>query len=204
MLLADYDHPYTVESSVYPVWQESLTSKRNFTRLHTALETMPNDNVSGIEKVAVNTDCSMIATKDSTRPRTVWIWPISSTVPQTVLNFREHVRQMLWHPSLPHVLLVLTNQREPLVYIWHDNGRAPAIGIIPLSASSKGAARLEGSWLPNKISGEHLFMMSSPEAFDIGSLDYRSDRVFFYSVLQEDVLMDEPSEHNMASDLTQT
>jgi hypothetical protein len=204
MLLASYYHPNTIENSIYPVWQESSTSERNFSRLHTALEAMPNDNVSGIEKVEVNADCSMIATKDSTRPRTVWIWPISSKVPQTVLNFREHVRQILWHPSLPHVLLILTSQKEPTVYVWHDQGIAPAIGVIPLSTSGNRATRFEGSWLPNEIAGRHLFMMSSPEAFDIGSLDGRGDRVFFESVLQKDFLINELSDPRMDTDLTPT
>jgi WD40 repeat protein len=162
--------------------------------MHTALEAMTNDSGSRIEKVAVNADCSMIATKDSTRPRTVWIWPIASPIPQTVLNFREHVKQILWHPTLPNVLLVLTSQKDPTVYIWYDQGAAPAIGIIPLSPSSKGSGRFEGCWLPNEISRRHVFMLASPEAFDVGFLDARRDGIFFESLLERDFLTDEPTE----------
>jgi hypothetical protein len=204
MLLASCDHPSTIETSIYPVWQESSTSGRNFSRLHTALEVMPSDSASGVEKVAVNSDYSMIATKDSTRPRTVWIWLIASPIPQIVLNFREHVKQILWHPALPNVLLVLTNQKEPIVYIWHDHGTAPAIGIIPLSANSKISGRFEGSWLPNHIDGRHLFMLTSPEAFDVGFLNGRNDGIFFESVLQRDFLIEEPPDSVTDAELTPT
>ena len=204
MLLASYDYPNTIETSDYPVWQESSTAERKFSRLTTALEATPSDNLSVVEKLAVNADCSLIATKDSSRPRRLWIWPVSSQVPLTVLNFREHVKQILWHPSLPNVMLILTSQKEPTVYIWHNQGIAPAIGIVPLSASHRGTGRFMGSWLPNETSGRHLFMMSSPDVFDIGSLEGKSDGVFFESVLQRDFLFDEPSNLDLSNDLTPT
>lgn len=192
MLLASHDHPSTIETSIYPVWQESSTLERNFSRLHTALEAMPHDSVAGIEKVAVNSDGTMIATKDSTRPRTAWIWTAASSIPQTVINFREQVKQILWHPTLPDVLLVITNQKDPTFYIWHDQSTAPAIGIIPLPAGGKGSARPEGIWLPNEVDGRNLFMLSSPEAFDVGFLHGRGDGVFFESILEREFLSEEP------------
>jgi hypothetical protein len=202
MLLASYDHSRTIEIYIYPVWQESSTPQRNFSRLHTALEAVPNDGVSGVEKVAVNVDCTIIATKDSTRPRTVWIWTTASSIPQTVINFREPVKQILWHPTLPNVLLVITNQKEPTVYVWRDQSTAPAIGIVPLPVGGKGSARFEGNWLPNAVSGRNLFMLSSPEAFDIGFLQGRSDGVFFESVLERDFLLEEPPDAAFDNELT--
>ena|SRR2546423_1814328 len=191
MLLASYEHPTTIEPSVYSVWQESSATERNFDRIYTAFEAMQNDSFAGVEKVAVNADCSMIATKDSVRPRTVWIWSISSTSPSTVLNFREHIKQILWHPSITSLLLILTVQKDPTFYIWHDKSTAPSIGVIDLSTSGKGAGKFEGFWLPIRIRGQQIFMMSTPDAFDLGFLKCWSDRVCLESVLQKNYLKEE-------------
>ena len=133
----------------------------------------------------------MIATKDAARPKAVWIWQKLSTELQTVLTFRENVWQLLWHPSLANVLVVITNQKEPTVYLWHDSTQAPSIGLIPTAAARRGASRLDGTWLPNEVSGRFLFLMSSLEAFDVGFMDAMANKVFFDSVLRVDILGDE-------------
>jgi hypothetical protein len=202
MLLASYGHPSTIEASIYPVWQESSMPARKFDRLHTALEAVPNDSVLGVEKVAVNADCTMIATKDSTRPTTLWIWTTTFSIPQTVISFREQIRQTLWHPKLPNVLLVITNQKEPTIYVWHGPSTAPAIGVIPLPSGGKGLARFEGIWLPNEVDGRHLFMLSSQEAFNIGFLHGSGDGVFFESVLEREFELEEPSHDALDNERT--
>ena len=136
----------------------------------------------------------MFATKDSTRPKTLWVWQTPSTAPYAVLNFRENVKQILWHPFLANVLVVVTNQKEPTIYVWHDCTHAPAIGSIPAAAAAKGACKFEGSWLPNQVADRYLFMMSSSDAFDIGFIEGKDGDVFFESILWNDFLRDEPSE----------
>ena len=173
------------------MWQESTTQGRAFTRPSTAFETVSNEKIPGIELIEVNADSSMIATKDAARPKAVWIWRNLSTELQTVLTFRENVRQILWHPSLANVLVVITSQKDPIVYLWHDLTQAPSIGFIPTAAASQGARRFEGTWLPNEVSGRFLFLMSSLEAFDVGFLDAKADEVFFDSILRVDILGDE-------------
>ena len=142
----------------------------------------------------------MIATKDATRPKIVWIWHKSSPSHHLVINFRENVKQVLWHPESSHVLLIITSQKDPIIYAWHDFNKPPAIGYAPLKSSGK----FEGSWLPNKLDGRHLFMMSSPEAFEIGFLEHKEDVVLFDSILRRDSFTDDPSELFEDSNLTPT
>jgi hypothetical protein len=194
ILLASYRHPEIVEPSLYPVWQESFTSSRVFTQPTNAFEALPNDKSLGVELIGINTDCSMIATKDGTRPKTLWVWQTPSTIPHAVLNFRENVKQILWHPLLANVLVVVTNQKDPTIYVWHDWTLAPAIGSIPAAAAAKGTYKFEGSWLPNQVADRCLFMMSSSDAFDIGFVEGKDGDVFFESILWNDFLGDEPSE----------
>ena len=183
ILLASYRHPEIVEPSLYPVWQESFTSGRVFTQPTNAFEALPNDKSLGVELIGINADCSMIATKDGTRPKTLWMWRTPSIIPHAVLNFRENVKQILWHPFLANVLVVVTNQKDPTIYVWHDWTLAPAIGSIPAAAAAKGTYKFEGSWLPNQVADRYLFMMSSSDAFDIGFVEGKDGDVFFESIL---------------------
>jgi hypothetical protein len=192
--LASYRHPEIVEPSLYPVWQESSTSGRIFTQPTNAFEALPNDKSLGVELIGINADCSMIATKDGTRPKTLWMWQTPSTIPHAVLNFRENVKQILWHPFLANVLVVVTNQKEPTIYVWHDWTRAPTIGSIPAAAAARGAYKFEGSWLPNQVADQCLFMMSSSDSFDVGFVECKDGDVFFESILWNNFLGDEPSE----------
>jgi hypothetical protein len=191
--LASYRHPETVEPSLYPVWQESFTAGRRFTQPTNAFEAPPNDKFLGVELIGINADCSMIATKDGTRPKTLWMWQTSSTIPHAVLNFRENIKQILWHPLLENVLVVVTNQRDPTIYVWHDWIHAPAIGSVPAAAAAKGAYKFEGSWLPSQVADQCLFMMSSSDAFDIGFVEGKDGDVFFESILWNNFLGNEPS-----------
>ena len=142
----------------------------------------------------------MIATKDITRPKIVWIWHKSSPLPHAVISLRESIRQLLWHPSLPHVLLIITSHKDPIIYAWHDPTKAPAVGY----ASLKSHGKFEGSWLPNRFAERHLFMLSSPEAFEVGFLEHNEGQVLFDSILRRDSFLDDQSELSEDSHPTPT
>jgi hypothetical protein len=136
----------------------------------------------------------MIATKDGTRPKTLWMWQATSTIPHAVLNFRENVKQILWHPFLANLLVVVTNQKDPTIYVWHDWTQAPAIGSIPAAAAARGVYKFEGSWLPSQVADQCLFMMNSSNTFDIGFVECKDGDVFFESILWNNFPGDEPLE----------
>jgi hypothetical protein len=91
------------------------------------------------------------------------------------------------------MLVVVTNQKDPTIYVWHDWTHAPAIGSIPAAAAAKGAHKFEGSWLPCQVADRYPFMMSSSDAFAIGSVEDKDGDVSFESIQWNDFLEDEQS-----------
>ena len=85
----------------------------------------------------------------------------------------------------------MTAQNEPTVYIWYDRARVPAVGRIPLAMSSNTTNKYDGAWLLKDIGGRYLFMLTAPDAFEIGFLEGTGEGVLFESVLHGDFDADE-------------
>ena len=153
--------------------------------------TAGSDTEAGIDIMQLNADCTMLAVKDDAKPKLLWIWRVPGTEPTAVLTFNENVRQLLWHPTEPATLVVITARKESVLYAWQSPSKPPVVGMVPLPTSLKATGRYEGTWLPNEVGGRKLFILSSPEAFDVGFVEEREGALLFDSVLQRDSITDE-------------
>ena len=152
-----------------------------------------SDAEAGIDIMQLNADCTLLAVKDDARSKLVWIWRVPGTEPIAVLTFHENVRHLLWHPTEPATLVVITARKESVFYAWTNLAKPPVVGMVHLPTSLKTTGRYEGAWLPNDVGGRNLFMLSSPEAFDVGFVEEREGALLFDSVLQRDSITDEDS-----------
>ena len=192
LLLAKYLISDYVDAAAYPIWQE--TPQRTFSAPTMSFEATPgSDAEAGIDIMQLNADCTLLAVKDDARPKLVWIWRVPGTEPIAVLTFHENVRHLLWHPTEPATLVVITARKESVFYAWTNLAKPPVVGMVPLPTSLKTTGRYEGAWLPNDVGGRNLFMLSSPEAFDVGFVEEREGALLFDSVLQRDSITDEDS-----------
>ena len=192
LLLANYFITDYVNATAYPVWQE--TPQRTFSAPTMSFEAIAvSDMEAGIDIMQLNADCTTLAVKDDARPKLVWIWRVPGMEPIAVLTFHENVRQLLWHPTEPETLVVITARKEAVVYAWLNPSKPPAVGMVPLPANLKATGRYEGAWIANEVGGRKLFMLSSPEAFDVGFMDEREGALLFGSVWQKDSMTEEDS-----------
>jgi hypothetical protein len=108
-----------------------------------------------------------------------------SSEPLAVINFRDRIRQLLWHPIIPENLLILTNQRQPSLYQWHAAKQQILFvpGYWPQSDLEPEEYGCE--WLQDDSERTSLLLMSSSHRYDVGVIDIDQDDVIFQSVLRE-------------------
>lgn len=135
---------------------------------------------AGADKVAVNAICQLVALKDSSRPWTLWIWDILSTEqPLAVVNFRDRIKQLLWHPKDPDLLVILTATKEPYFHLWHARSGRPLISNVLTVSSSLEMSDCEAAWLAGHLNGSPLLFLSWPRHYDAGIINIDQDSVIF-------------------------
>lgn len=100
-----------------------------------------------------------------------------------VVNFRQRIKQILWHPKHSNILLLVCNQKEPLLYIWHTTKQQL---LIPSGVNKHGNAAtssFEAEWLSYRSESRPLLLLSSSGHFDVGTVDADLDDGMFRSVL---------------------
>ncbi|OAX80538.1 hypothetical protein ACJ72_05127 [Emergomyces africanus] len=106
-------------------------------------------NVTGgtaraVSSIAFNPKGDMIATIDQSLPHIVWMWSIKSQTPTLsgALIQKSSIRQLLWCPKSPELLMTVNEDDTPTVHQWIYNHR-PRIARIPLANGGKYSA----SWV---------------------------------------------------------
>jgi hypothetical protein len=98
----------------------------------------------GISTIAFNTDGNMLATRDETAPTAVWLWDLSRRTARAVLIQHSPVKQILWHPTNPSLLLVQCTHEESNVYIYDNTSALPYTVQLPLQKIN---GRFDARWL---------------------------------------------------------
>jgi len=112
---------------------------------------------------------------------------MESTSPITAIMFKDNVKQVLWHPSLPTNLVITTVQKDPTIYICHAVDQAPAIADVPIRPATKGTGRFKGTFIQTDMGRNCLFMLTSPEAFEVGFIEPNDGTARFNSVGYEEI-----------------
>jgi hypothetical protein len=181
------NHNEIIDGTVCLVWQESQNGSNQFA-LHSApFQPRRISGSTGAGEIAMNANYQLFATKDSSRPWTLWIWDILSTRPLAIVNFRERIKQLIWHPIAPHILLILTSHKEPLLYVWHVNKQQLLILRGLTVSADAGIVDCEVNWLGGRCHGFPLLFISSPYHYDAGILDAEQDGVVFQSLLRQEL-----------------
>lgn len=202
--IASFVHPDTVDASNTLVWQEEvektlLSDKSSgFLRQKASFSTnsIPEDPSSyAADTVELNSDDTMIATCLKSCGRLLWIWKPGQFQPFSVIIFRHPVKNVLWHPFLPHVLVVITHRKRPIVYAWYVPNLGPISGEIILNHNmhanplmSTLSSRFSASWLPaaRHTDGRVPFFFASATRFEVSFLQSLDEKVMFGSALQHD------------------
>ena len=178
-------HPVVIDGSKAIVWQQDPTAEETFTLQKGAFDAMVQGDGSGDTRVlAFNADRSFVATVLTDNARAIWLWQPEHPEPHTVLCFHHAVRQVLWHPIQPHVLLIVTAEKSPMVYVWHSETRPPVFCNIPLGDANP--ARIEASWLNSTHQGRCLLLVTTAKVFTMGLLQEEEGTVTFLPVIPSD------------------
>lgn len=106
-----------------------------------------------------------------------------SPQPVAVVNFRQRIKQLLWHPKNPDILLIVCNQKEPLLYIWHTTKQQL---LVPTGVNKHGSvatSNFEAQWFSYHSETPPLLLLSSPDHYDAGMVDVDVDSGIFCSIL---------------------
>ena len=152
------DHTPTIQLTTGAVWQETVSAFSARTYTETPQPVTPPTTASpasdsslklGISLIAFNADGTLVATRDDATPSTVWLWDLTQLTPRTVLIQHAPVKQLLWHPAIPDLLMTQCAHDEPALYLWSAALGAPEVLAVPLQKGTGAAgARLEARWLP--------------------------------------------------------
>jgi hypothetical protein len=175
-------HPPTIDGSISLVWQQ--TGDNEFTLHKAAFDAVQaaasTDEVTLLE---LNCDRTFLASTVQDNPFTCWVWQPNHPDPHTIMIFSDHVKSLLWHPTLPNVLVVTTSSKDAMVYCWHNEGRPPKRCAILMTDA--GSNKYEARWGEPAVNGRHPFVMTSNKAINYGLLKHEDGQVIFDSALDE-------------------
>ncbi|KAK5198003.1 hypothetical protein LTR99_009421 [Exophiala xenobiotica] len=161
-----------------------------------------------IDIISPNTNHTIIATRIRTSPQTLFLWKPSeinngntNPHPHTVLIFTHPVKQVLWHPFLANVLLILTTTKTPRLYAWYQEPLAPITGIIPIDTTTPPTStNYSATWLPEcsgvRPDDDHgrrcPFMLTSTTAYEVGYIAAHDGHVVFESIINRSDMLTAP------------
>jgi hypothetical protein len=141
-----------------------------------------------ISLISFNSTGQLVATVQQGMPHIVWIWSIQYRIPRLVsaLIQKSAVRQLLWSPKFPELLMTINDDDIPVVHQWIRN-RIPRIAHIPVASGGKYAV----SWIKTDPSRNGIFWFGWQTGYAIGYLTGNSANARFRQVL--DVGDDHPA-----------
>ena len=176
-------HQNVIDGSKAIVWQQTGDSEFPFSLQKGAFDAVTDHNGGGaMNMLEFNCSRDFIATVVADNPKAVWLWQTDHPEPHTIILFQENVQQILWHPKRPEILLIVTGQKSPVVYVWYSETKAPSPCGIPME--DMGSTKYQGHWLSRSIQGRHSFMLTTTKALELGMLEVDGGSVLFKSLLR--------------------
>lgn len=197
---------------------------KQFTSTSTLTSTSTTADFNTIDITSLNCDQTLLATRIRSSPRTLFLWKLDDITPNTagvavhphvVLLFSYPIKQALWHPRRPHVLVVLTTNKDPVLYAWTNESllTPPICGLIPRDHNTINTTmsmytnlkpsvntNYSASWLPEctkrhigggggRGGGYHVpILLTSKTAYDAVYLSDQGGEVGFESIITEQPL----------------
>jgi hypothetical protein len=173
------------------VWQESQDDDHVFSRHRASFESRSVPRLAGTDLVAINAGCELVATKDSSRPWLVWIWHLASAQTLALVSFRDRIKQILWHPTDPEILVILTITKQPIFYIWHAGQEQILVSEGLATNGGMEMSDCEAKWLARhdqesqESQEPSLLFLSWPRRYDAGIMSVDGKGAVFRSVLSQ-------------------
>ncbi|PGG95800.1 hypothetical protein AJ79_09860 [Helicocarpus griseus UAMH5409] len=100
--------------------------------------------IRAVSSISFNPTGDLMATIDQGLPHIVWMWSVKSENPSLIgaLVQKSNIRQLLWCPKFPDLLMTINDDDVPTAHQWICNHR-PRIARIPLANGGKYSA----SWV---------------------------------------------------------
>ncbi|TID18082.1 WD40 repeat-like protein [Venturia nashicola] len=173
------DHTATIQlAAEAEVWQEHLSPslQRSYNTVSQPVAppiapVTPADQAvkTGLSILSSNADGTMVATRDDSAPTTVWLWDLTKLAASAVLIQHSPIKKLLWHPTLPSILLIQCSHDEPTIYLYNTISAVPYPVILPMRKST--GSKFEAKWLqttstqkPSLVfSDSHNFLLAWPE-----------------------------------------
>ncbi|RMZ86565.1 hypothetical protein DV736_g6208, partial [Chaetothyriales sp. CBS 134916] len=159
-------HPSVIDGAQAIVWQQVSQREQTFHLEKGALDAV-SDSATGLgpTRISFNANQSFLATTVADNDRTIWLWQPEHPDVHTVVVFNHNVRQIVWHPRNPGVLIIVTAQKEPAVYVC------------------VGSAKLEVEWLVREGQDRCPLLVKAGKSLEVGILELRPEGIIFESIL---------------------
>ncbi|KIX07231.1 uncharacterized protein Z518_01884 [Rhinocladiella mackenziei CBS 650.93] len=204
--ITSFTHPEVIDGSRTMVWQETTipneTSRSTFTQQTSAFEAKQEQGQSSsgdgqaqshiqnqVDIIGLNANHALMATRVRSSPQTLWVWELRALAhspwhAHTVLTFSHPIKQVLWHPMLSNVMVILTISQSPILYAWYQEMLPPISGSVPIDTSI--STDYSATWLPACRRDDNSrcpFMLTSRTAFEVGYLESFNGRIVFESIV---------------------
>ncbi|KAJ5970197.1 uncharacterized protein N7479_000115 [Penicillium vulpinum] len=178
-----FSHIFQTDQQCTNIWRERYTSAVGDAEYaqascSSALSMSPESTgpPRGVLTMTFSPDGRFLATVDTTRQNVVWIWSLEGT-PQlaSALVHEQSVRQIVWHPSAPQLLINTVTNTLPAIRWWSPEDH-PLITRVPVQRTESG--KYDVRWVAGS-NPDSSFWFSSPEQYVIGYLSTRNGSVEF-------------------------
>ncbi|KAL9576379.1 MAG: hypothetical protein Q9212_007146 [Teloschistes hypoglaucus] len=148
-----FTHVSTIDIPDTTVWQEEIGPSlgRGYAEarqpaVSPSQESFPTSKEKsvGVGPMKFNTDGTLLASKSSATPSTLWIHSLETGQALTALIHHSPITLLRWHPAIPDLLLLQCATPEPIVYLWQASWPKPRIYNLPLKAP---VGQSKASWL---------------------------------------------------------
>ncbi|KAJ5158038.1 uncharacterized protein N7500_007689 [Penicillium coprophilum] len=180
---ATLSHVFSTDQQCPNIWRERYTSAAGDaeyaeTSSSSAMSMSPESvgPPRGVLMMTFSSDGRLLATVDSARQNVVWIWSLEG-IPTlaSVLVHEQPVRQIIWHPSTPQLLINTITNTLPAIRWWSPKDH-PMIVRVPVQRSESG--KYDVRWVAGSNT-DAAFWFNSPEQHVIGYLSTSGDAVEF-------------------------
>lgn len=102
------------------------------------------NSTRAVGSISFSPASNVVAVVDQGLSNIVWLWSLKNQVPRLdgALVQKSTVKQLLWCPKLPDILMTTNDSETPTVHQWIC-GRVPRIARVPISGNGKYVA----SWV---------------------------------------------------------
>ncbi|PGH26476.1 hypothetical protein AJ80_01790 [Polytolypa hystricis UAMH7299] len=122
-----------------------------------------------VSSISFNPTGTMVAIIDQGLPHIVWLWSRKNDTFQLAgaLIQKSAVKQVLWCPKLPELLMTVSDGETPTVHQWIC-GRVPRIALVPIQG---GGGKYAASWIKADGSQSGIIWFGSQIGYMLGYVD---------------------------------